>query len=107
MRLEFNNLAEIFNFLEEIGYNVTKKCCKTCKEKEERDKVDDENLIFTEEKIKDLKFPPSPSTPYNPFTPYYPIYADYPITTTTYDAATQDPEFSKKISMEQSKHTKQ
>ena len=91
MEIKFNDISEIFDFLDKLGYSVKKnnECCKcsNIKEKTEEDNLEDNGFKLTREKW-------TPNPIYPPFTPSYP---SYPIT--TYNNATQDPEFSKKLVM--------
>lgn len=95
MKIEFNNLTEILDFLKEIGYKVTKQdCCGNCKKE---GKESDEPLNILEKTFKtnpeDFK-----ELPKNPFTPTYPYYPSFPIVT----CVKEDPELSKKFSVNKS-----
>lgn len=71
MKLEFNSLTEIIDFLKEIGYTVEKQDFLS---NEEFQKKLDEIKHTPARKLNDI--------PWNPFEPHYPSYPYPPITVT-------------------------
>lgn len=94
MKLEFNNINEIIDFLKELGYTVEKcnwKIDKVCSGIDEKEENSDEKKESLEDWWK--KIPQNPY-PLNPYNPYYPNYPNYPIV--TFDAM-NDPSLSEKF----------
>lgn len=89
MKLEFNGLEEVIDFLKNIGYTVEKINWKI-------DKVCEEGKSNEEKELSDdwwKKLPQNPY-PFNPYNPYYPTCPTYPIV--TFDAM-NDPSLSEKF----------
>ena len=88
MKLEFNNINEILDFLQEIGYSIEKKdlAVENTSEIETTEDKDDKN-----DWIKDFPKNPYPYIPTNPYNPWYP---NYPIVSWE---AMRDPNLSSKF----------
>lgn len=90
MKLEFNNINEIIDFLKEIGYTVEKNLCCPCK-------TDEKTLTINDKDLKEIWKDDWWKNPYQPYYPTnIPTYPYQPIT--TFDAQ-NDPELSKKFVM--------
>lgn len=89
MKLEFNNINEMLDFLKEIGYSIEKKDTTVENLNEAETTEEKENI---KDWIKDLPKNPYPYIPTNPYNPWYP---NYPIV--TYMEVMRDPNLSSKF----------
>jgi hypothetical protein len=94
MKLEFDTLDEMINFLIMLGYRVEKRTIEGMEEIE--GKIEEKTLTITDKELEEMrkKFPQNPY-PYPTTSPYYPIYPSYPVTCDT----RQDENLSSKFYM--------